>query len=120
MADSIKRDEAPFASHGLYTQKGVLDDKIPEERALGINAGSAWGAKADYVVVYGDLGLSGGMVKGIRRALAASQMVYLRFLDSQNYLNFHNELKDKMPDCGEVDLFGKVFIRSYHLYPQRD
>ena len=32
MADCLKRGEAPFASHLLYTQEGVLDDDIPGER----------------------------------------------------------------------------------------
>jgi len=43
LRDSLLRGEAPIASHLLYTQKGVLDDRIREERALGIAAGLAWG-----------------------------------------------------------------------------
>ena len=42
MADSIHRGEAPYASHALYTQPGVLRDGVPEERTLGIGAGFAW------------------------------------------------------------------------------
>jgi hypothetical protein len=34
MADCLRRGEAPFASHLLYTQPGVLDDSLPEERQL--------------------------------------------------------------------------------------
>ena len=60
-ADCFRRGEAPFASHTTYTQAGVLDDNKPEERALGINAGFAWGAKADLRVFYVDLGWSRGM-----------------------------------------------------------
>jgi len=33
MVDCLKRGEAPYASHGLYTQEGVLDDTVSEERA---------------------------------------------------------------------------------------
>jgi len=66
MRDSILRGEAPFASHLLYTQ--VLDDKIPEERALGIQAGFEWGEMAELVAVYTDLGVSRGMTAGIERA----------------------------------------------------
>lgn len=33
MRDCLKRGEAPFASHLLYTQPGVLDDLVPNERA---------------------------------------------------------------------------------------
>ena len=51
MADCLRRNEAPFASHILYTQPGVLDDNIPAERKLGIEAGLAWGTCADATVV---------------------------------------------------------------------
>ena len=43
LRDSLLRGEAPIASHLLYTQRGVLNDRIPEERALGILAGLSWG-----------------------------------------------------------------------------
>lgn len=61
MADSLKRGEAPLASHLLYTQPGILDDSIAEERALGIAAGLAWLKVADRHVFYTDLGWSSGM-----------------------------------------------------------
>jgi hypothetical protein len=32
MADCLRRGEAPFASHGLYTQPGVLRDELPKDR----------------------------------------------------------------------------------------
>jgi hypothetical protein len=59
--DSLLRREAPIASHLLYTQKGILDDEIPEERALGINAGLAWKRVAEKHVFYIDYGYSRGM-----------------------------------------------------------
>lgn len=65
MCDCLHRGEAPFASHALYTQAGVLDDNDPAERALGIDAGFAWRQVADETVVYQDLGISGGMQAGI-------------------------------------------------------
>lgn len=68
MADCIRRGEAPFASHLLYTQEGILRDDVPGERKLGIDAGFAWGKKADATVVYTDLGISPGMQKGIDEA----------------------------------------------------
>jgi hypothetical protein len=68
MRDCFMRGEAPFASHLLYTQAGVLDDKLPDERSLGIGAGLLWGAHATLVVIYTDLGISGGMAAAIRRA----------------------------------------------------
>lgn len=63
--DCLMRGEAPFASHLLYTQPGVLNDAIPEERMLGIHAGFSWGVVADAIVVYTDYGISKGMRYGI-------------------------------------------------------
>ena len=64
----MNHDEAPFASHGLYAQDGVLDDSVPSERAHGISAGFEWRAAADATIVYTDLGITGGMEMGIRHA----------------------------------------------------
>lgn len=62
-ADSIREHgEAPIASHLLYTQPGVLDDSLPQERALGIAAGLAWRAVAQAAVFYVDRGWSKGML----------------------------------------------------------
>jgi hypothetical protein len=58
MADSLRRGEAPIASHAMYTQPGVLDDSQPEERRKGMLAGWAWHERADAVVVYRDLGVT--------------------------------------------------------------
>jgi len=68
MRDCLLRGESPYASHGLYTQPGVLNDAVPEERDHGIQAGFAWRAVADATIVYSDLGVSRGMVKGIQHA----------------------------------------------------
>ena len=61
MADSLGRGEAPIASHLLYTQPGVLRDDSRWERAIGIDVGFAWGAHAERIVFYVDLGWSSGM-----------------------------------------------------------
>lgn len=82
MADSLKRGEAPLASHLLYTQPGILDDTKPEERALGMTAGFAWGARAELVAVYEDLGISDGMREGIKRAMALNLPVEYRRIQS--------------------------------------
>jgi len=78
LRDSLLCGEAPFASHGLYTQPGVLDDNVPAQRKLGIEAGQAWGRYAEYTVVYVDYGISQGMQYGIDRARDAGQWVDLR------------------------------------------
>lgn len=60
--DSLLRGESPIASHLLYTQEGILNDNIPEERMLGINAGLAWKNVANKHVFYTDYGYSKGML----------------------------------------------------------
>jgi hypothetical protein len=59
MKDMLKRGEAPFASHLLYTQ--VLDDTRANERARGIEAGFAWKPYAYKTIFYIDRGWSKGM-----------------------------------------------------------
>lgn len=61
--DSLLRGESPFASHLLYTQ--ALDDTIPAERDLGIEAGFVFRFHATMTAVYEDLGVSPGMQRGI-------------------------------------------------------
>lgn len=78
--DSLSRGEAPIASHLLYTQPGILDDTVAEERALGIAAGLAWRAVAQASVVYTDRGISAGMRHGIAAAEAAGVPVEYRRL----------------------------------------
>ena len=60
--DSLSRGEAPIASHLLYTQEGILDDDVPDERQWGIDAGLAWKEVAEKHVFYIDYGMSNGMV----------------------------------------------------------
>jgi hypothetical protein len=69
MKDSIRRGESPFASHLLYTQDGVLDDAIKDDRARGIEMNFNWLLKADLVAVYIDRGVSTGMIKAMQVAL---------------------------------------------------
>jgi hypothetical protein len=78
--DCFKRGEAPFASHALYTQPGVLDDDKPNERRLGIEAGFAWGEAAEVTVVYTDRGFSEGMEAGIAAAEKAGRPIEFRTL----------------------------------------
>ena len=76
--DSLMRDESPIASHLLYTQEGVLDDAIPLERRLGIRMGWEWLRVCDYVVVYTDYGITGGMQEGIDLALKLGKQIEFR------------------------------------------
>lgn len=92
--DSLLRGEYPIASHLLYTQEGILDDNIPHERALGIEAGLVWGAHADITAVYQDLGMSSGMYKGILRAKSEGRVVDLRHLPSDLKTAFDEKIKN--------------------------
>lgn len=76
MHDALKRGDAPMVSHLLYTQ--VLQDQVPEERTLGIEAGLAWGPAAQATVVYVDFGITPGMEKGIARANEEGRPVEVR------------------------------------------
>ena len=80
MADCLRRGEAPIASHLLYTQPGVLDDDVPAERALGIEAGLAWGRVADAAVFYIDRGWSKGMLAALERHRSEGRPVEERSL----------------------------------------
>jgi len=71
MRDSLLRGEAPYASHLLYTQDGVLDDGVQEQREIGLAAGWAFAQVADVIAVYADLGISEGMQRGIDSHLNA-------------------------------------------------
>jgi hypothetical protein len=84
MRDSLDRGEAPLAFHLLYTQEGILDDDIPEERNWGIAAGWAWGKYAGKTVVYTNLGITGGMKIGIQRAREEGREIEYRELESWN------------------------------------
>lgn len=81
LRDSLMRGEAPFASHAIYTQYGVLDDALPEERSLGIAAGIEWGSSAKSVAIYVDRGISSGMIQGIVAAVMRGARIEVRALD---------------------------------------
>lgn len=78
MRDMLLRGEAPFASHLLYTQEGVLDDDDQDERAMGIEAGLIWGGAAKHSAFYTDFGMSRGMRYGAERARAENRPLFFR------------------------------------------
>lgn len=80
MADCLARGEAPYASHALYTQPGVLDDSKPAERKKGIRAGFFWGEFAAARIFYTDLGWSSGMNAGLEEAQRLEQPTEYRTL----------------------------------------
>jgi len=90
MKDCLDKGEAPYASHLLYTQTGVLDDSVPDEREKGIQAGFEWARRAERRVVYVDYGISTGMCRGIKSAFENDQP-----------LEFRRILKDRPLDLRE-------------------
>lgn len=68
MRDCLLRGESPYASHMLYTQPGVLNDDLADERKLGMEAGFEWREMAEATIVYIDFGMSSGMKEGVKRA----------------------------------------------------
>lgn len=79
LADSLARDEAPFASHLLYPQ--VLDDLYPSQREQGIAGQLAWLDLARAVVVYVDRGITAGMAQAILHCFRHGYGITLRSLD---------------------------------------
>lgn len=77
----LRKGWAPYGSHLLYPQ--CLNDATPAERELGITAGFAWGKVAQMVIVFGDYGITPGMLRGIKRAEEDGQSI-LRVLIGKN------------------------------------
>jgi hypothetical protein len=78
MRHSLRLGEAPYASHLLFAATDILDDSKPEERVQGMQAGFAWGEKAELCAVYVDNGVSSGMMEGMRRAFNLNIPVQVR------------------------------------------
>jgi hypothetical protein len=76
--DSLSKGEAPIASHLLYTQEGILNDDIEEERMWGINAGLAWKEVANLHAFYIDYGISSGMQYALDYAIKNNIEVIFR------------------------------------------
>ena len=82
MGDSLKRGEAPFASHLLNTQ--ILDDTIPQQRMMGMQRAFEWYRCADLMAVYTDKGISSGMQKGMEIAEEFGIKIEYRRLDGNS------------------------------------
>ena len=105
--DCLRRGEAPFASHLLYTQDGVLDDLEPEERRLGMEAGFAWGAAAELIAVYVDRSVSRGMLAGVvahrRRGVSLTQIV-CRSIDHPDGARWDRPAADHLCTCDDLSI----------------
>lgn len=81
--NSLDRGESPYASHLLYTQKGMLDDRDPKQRERGMAAANGWLEVADIVAVYCDNGITTGMAKGLVSAARKGKPIHLRWLNGK-------------------------------------
>ena len=68
---------APYASHLFYTQTGILEDSIPEERWLGMQAGLEWSSLSQEVWYCSRFGerMSLGMLEAFKRHVGEGLMV---------------------------------------------
>jgi hypothetical protein len=103
--DCLERGEAPYASHLNFTQAGILDDTILEERYAGIMAGVRIVENFDISAFYVDFGMSAGMTKfGLTGAEKAGREIQYRKV---------NDLQRKLKEMGEavppIDLGGLLF-----------
>lgn len=76
--DALNRGEVPLATHKLYTD--VLDDTIPEQRALGMSMLKELIEQTKLSAVYYDLGISPGMTQGVIYALSIGKHIDARSL----------------------------------------
>ena len=86
--DSLERGEAPFASHGFYTQ--WLRDSDPTEREKGMACGKVWVETANIIAFYVDYGMSPGMIK------------MLEWVFDRTILNPHPEIR-RLPDWSYIE-----------------
>ena len=91
---ALERGDYPYASHLFFTQPGILDDKVPAERTLGIEAGKALTrAAAELSVFFLDLGESRGMTYGREAAAEAGRPVEeVRLFDEDMSASTYDEL----------------------------
>ena len=84
----VNHDEAPYASHLLYTRTWVLRDEIPGDRKLGIEAGFVWRDVAEQSNFYVDLGITEGMGLGIDDCNEKNKPYELRSLPDDLWMRF--------------------------------
>ncbi|MGD0729567.1 MAG: hypothetical protein ABR981_05820 [Candidatus Micrarchaeaceae archaeon] len=109
--DSLLKKEIPFASHLFYTQTGILDDNLTDERQRGIMAGKVLIEKLDATtVVYTDLGISKGMELGIKIAKKSKRKIEYRTLGKNWEVEFfkfegaHSHNKVWLYESGNINL----------------
>ena len=97
----VNHNEAPYASHLLYTRSNVLNDKIREERELGIRAGFCWREVAELTVFYQDLGMSVGMKYGLADCEDREMEFVIRLLPKNLKNQFEGKLSEAKAEFAE-------------------
>lgn len=101
VADCLRFGESASVSHLVFTQPGILDDNIPEERQLGIDAGLAWRHVSDGSVAYIDLGVSSGMKYGLALAADSGKSTEERRLPAEAMAQVHVEAQ-RIRESGQL------------------
>lgn len=111
LLDSIRRGEAPLASHLLYPQ--VLDDTDDKDRHTGMQIGYEWMRVADAVVFYVDRGWSPGMIRGLKMARILGRKIETRSILSMA----HSEPTPETPlDVQELlKAANAIGIKAYYF-----
>jgi hypothetical protein len=120
---SVHANEAPIASHLLFTQPGILDDNSPEERKRGIEAGLAWLPRASYQVFYTDRGWSKGMIQALERGRKFNMSIRVRYFDEPQHLDItqvfaHCEDPNKTWEYYKAALRARPMEKCYDKRPQ--
>lgn len=94
--DCLNQNNIPFASHILYTQKGILEDTNSAQRRLGIEAGLLFGELCSKTVLYSDLGMTPGMIEGIEKAKVTGRNIEIKTVSEFQTL-YENAIKKRNP-----------------------
>ncbi len=92
----VNYNEAPYASHLLYTRNHVLRDTIPADRKLGIEAGFCWRDVAEKTIFYVDLAMTSGMKLGIEDCENKGKPYEVRRLPDDLWELFENICEDEI------------------------
>ena len=95
----VNYNEAPFASHLLYTQEHILNDDVPLERRLGIDAGFVWRSlqfegAAIPTVFYVDLSWTPGMLEGVEDCRLKWSEYCFRILPVDLWNEFNKSIRE--------------------------
>lgn len=110
--DSLRRGEAPYASHLFFDHPEIINDMIFDEETLGIKAGFAWAEAAEDVAFYVDRGISAGMIQAFDRAMKTYSAIVVRSLENDEEIWV--PLVAEFDGAPEFETARKVNLDSLH------